>query len=107
MAIEANTIALLSLAVLQLVNGILAQIRGKHAEKATEEVKATLADNNSVQVGRLDSIHKLVNSEYATALRTGAAALERIAAITKDSGDIEQAKTARKLSNDHDQKQIR
>ena len=54
---------------------------------------------------KLDTIHKFVNSEYGIALRLGASALERLAAITKSPDDAKQAKLARLMADDHDRKQ--
>lgn len=102
---EANTVVLTILAVTTLINTLMANSRGKKAEAAVVEVKDTLAISGQATERRLDDIHKLVNSEYAISLRVGAAALERIAAITKDPHDIQQARAARQMSKDHDAKQ--
>ena len=103
--VEANTVVLTILALVTFVNTMMAQRRGKKAEVAADEVKETLAVSGEATIKKLDDIHKLVNSEYAIALRVGAAALERIAASSMDPKDLQEAQAARKLSIDHDQKQ--
>lgn len=118
----------IAVAVLTVVNVVTAKItadRAAHSAQAVQEVKITLATsvedaadraneiklrlerNNSLQYSKLDDIHKLVNNSYAVSLRIGAAALERVAAITKNPDDISQAKIARQLSTDHDRKQLK
>jgi hypothetical protein len=89
---------------------------GWQNDLSSEHVKTDLTASNiklhsslARQEVQLTAVHKLVNSGYGIALRTGAAALERIleriAEITRSPGDLDSARAARKLSVEHDQKQ--
>jgi len=93
------------LTVVQLLASIRSKKRGEEAKAAVQEVKITLAETGAQTNKKLDAIHTLVNSEYGIALRAGATALEKIAAMTKTADDIESAKVARQMADDHDRKQ--
>jgi hypothetical protein len=82
------------------------------ATRAVAEVKEAILKTGTATSSKLDDIkttgeavHTLVNSEYGLALRTAALALEKVASFTKNPGDEEKARGARKLSEEHDENQ--
>lgn len=90
----------------------LQQRSARKAEKATELVKETLAQNTQATDGKLAGLadvaaktHLLVNSAMAAALKSTAVALRRIAEITKDPADLQAAEVAELASGEHAVKQ--
>jgi hypothetical protein len=103
---SANTILLTILAIATGFKSWVDYRAQRKAAVATEHVREKLQVDGDAQSLKLDQIHQLVNSEYGIALRIGAAALERIAVMSGLEGDSIVAKAARKMSMEHDQKQI-
>ncbi len=95
------------------------EVRGVEAAKAVsmvaekaEEVKQTLAQRKEVLDDKLTNLtnvtnatHTLVNSRFEDLLNLNAVMAKRIADITKDPDDVNAAKLAIKLLNEHRAKQ--
>jgi hypothetical protein len=103
---SANTILLTILAIATGFKSWVDYRAQRRAATAAEHVREKLQVDGDAQSLKLDQIHQLVNSEYGIALRIGAAALERIAVMSGLPEDAATAKAARKMSLEHDQKQI-
>lgn len=79
------------------------ELKDKMAIVATkaEQAKVAAAVTQVTTAKKLDVIHTLVNGEKGLALKVGADALEKLAAITNDPKDVEDARQARLLFNAH------
>jgi len=83
-AVQVAIITGVSVAVPQIVVGILIYLKGRK---------------------RIEDIHTLVNSNMGVQLRISAGALRRIADLTKDPADVRIADEAERLAMDHESKQ--
>jgi hypothetical protein len=88
-------IAFAVMAVVQIVAAWLYAVRGAKAAAT-----ATSLDT------KLTAVHTLVNSEHGTALKLAATALAKVAALTKDPGDMQQAADAKAMADEHDRNQL-
>ena len=85
----------------------VAAVKSQAADAAVmvQEVKTNLADTNFIANEKLNNIHTLVNSSMGLQLKMTAAALRRLALLTKDPEDEKAAQMAIELSKEHEAKQ--
>ena len=76
-------LALAVLAVIQLISARLSAQRG------------------AIQAKKMDVITDVVNGRHGEVLRVAATALERVAVLTGNPGDVDNAKVAREMSDAH------
>jgi hypothetical protein len=88
-------------AVVQIISARLAALRDAKAQATAKNLtqKLDVADT------KLTAVHTLVNSEHGTALKLAATALAKVAALTKDPGDLQQAADAKAMADEHDRNQ--